>query len=112
MRTLTAAAIAVLVLAGGLTPVNAEPRGHGWGHGHYNQWAKPYQNPWGSFWGGVVGGWLGSQLNRERPAADAPDEALEPWSREWYAFCSRRYRSFNPDDGTYLAFDGERRFCR
>lgn len=35
----------------------------------------------------------------------------EPWSRDWYRYCSDRYRSFNPSDGTFVGYDGVRRFC-
>jgi hypothetical protein len=35
----------------------------------------------------------------------------EPWSGEWYRYCSDRYRSFNPSDGTFVGYDGVRRFC-
>lgn len=36
----------------------------------------------------------------------------EPWSPEWYAYCSRRYRSFNPRTGYFLGYDGVYHFCR
>lgn len=36
---------------------------------------------------------------------------VEPWSRDWYRYCSDRYRSFNPSDGTFVGYDGVRRFC-
>ena len=35
-----------------------------------------------------------------------------PWSREWYAYCHSRYRSFDPYSGTYQPYRGPRRFCR
>lgn len=41
----------------------------------------------------------------------APSYAVEPWSREWYRYCSDRYRSFNSNDGTFVGYDGVRRFC-
>ncbi|MCA1243763.1 BA14K family protein [Stappia stellulata] len=34
------------------------------------------------------------------------------WSPEWYAYCARKYRSFNPRTGYYLAYSGRYRFCR
>lgn len=37
--------------------------------------------------------------------------AIEPWSGEWYRYCQNRYRSFNSSDGTYVGYDGVRRFC-
>ncbi|MCP8893969.1 BA14K family protein [Shinella daejeonensis] len=43
-----------------------------------------------------------------RPVA-AP--SYEPWTRAWYDYCSSRYRSFNPDTGTFLGYDGRTHFC-
>jgi hypothetical protein len=37
--------------------------------------------------------------------------SLEPWSREWYRYCSDRYRSFNPETGTFRGYDGGDYFC-
>ncbi|WP_274628008.1 BA14K family protein [Arvimicrobium flavum] len=36
---------------------------------------------------------------------------VEPWSRSWYRYCSNRYRSFDPQTGTYVGYDGRERFC-
>jgi len=36
---------------------------------------------------------------------------LEPWSPGWYNHCSRRYRSFNPNTGTFRGYDGRDHFC-
>ncbi|WP_027146038.1 BA14K family protein [Mesorhizobium sp. WSM3626] len=35
----------------------------------------------------------------------------EPWTHEWYVYCSYRYRSFNPRTGTFTGYDGEQYFC-
>lgn len=37
--------------------------------------------------------------------------AYEPWSREWFRYCAERYRSFDPSDGTFTTYRGEKRFC-
>ena len=37
--------------------------------------------------------------------------ALEPWSPEWFRYCGDRYRTFNPDTGTFIGYDGEEHFC-
>ena len=37
--------------------------------------------------------------------------AAEPWSSEWYRYCENRYRSFDPDSGTFMGYDGKRHFC-
>ena len=34
-----------------------------------------------------------------------------PWTREWYRYCSHRYRSFNPETGTFRGYDGRNYFC-
>ncbi|KAA3451475.1 BA14K family protein [Mesorhizobium sp. SARCC-RB16n] len=34
-----------------------------------------------------------------------------PWTREWYAYCSDRYRSFDARTGTFTGYDGEQHFC-
>ena len=36
---------------------------------------------------------------------------LEPWSRDWYRYCSDRYRSFNAETGTFRGHDGRDHFC-
>lgn len=37
--------------------------------------------------------------------------ALEPWTREWFRYCSDRYRSFNARTGTFTGYDGQQHFC-
>lgn len=37
--------------------------------------------------------------------------AIEPWTPEWYDYCASRYRSFSPNDGTYIGYDGRAHFC-
>lgn len=39
------------------------------------------------------------------------DVVFQPWSRQWRDFCSNRYRTFNPNTGTYLGNDGRWHFC-
>lgn len=38
--------------------------------------------------------------------------APEPWSDDWYAYCASKYRSFDPDSGTFQPYRGPRRLCR
>jgi len=40
------------------------------------------------------------------------DGAPPAWSREWYAYCSQRYRTFNPETGYFIAKGGRQAFCR
>jgi hypothetical protein len=42
------------------------------------------------------------------PAAYGPP----PWTPNWYAYCSSRYRSFNPNTGYFVGYDGVPRFCQ
>ena len=34
------------------------------------------------------------------------------WSRSWYRYCSKRYRTFNPRTGYYFYKPGRKRLCR
>ena len=36
----------------------------------------------------------------------------DPWTQEWYAYCSSRYRSFNYQTGYFLGYDGLYHFCQ
>ena len=38
--------------------------------------------------------------------------APAPWTDEWYAYCSAKYRSFDPSTGTYQPYSGPRRLCQ
>ena len=42
------------------------------------------------------------------PAAYGPG----PGSEDWYAYCQQRYRSFNPQTGTFTGYDGLQHPCR
>ncbi|MDW9481229.1 hypothetical protein GOB57_21530 [Sinorhizobium meliloti] len=49
---------------------------------------------------------------RQRPERFEPRAASpRPWSPAWYRWCDERYRSFDPKFGTYVGFDGRKRFC-
>lgn len=74
--------------------------------------------------GALIGGALASQpppppryYEYDRPAyvvRRAPVRyygGIEPWTRDWYEYCSDRYRSFNARTGTFTGYDGERHFC-
>lgn len=36
----------------------------------------------------------------------------QPWSPAWYQYCSAKFRSFNPNTGTYTTYRGEQKFCQ
>ena len=55
---------------------------------------------------------------RHYPVYDGQDDvydrdggSLEPWTRDWFDYCSDRYRTFNPRTGTFRDYDGARHFC-
>jgi hypothetical protein len=35
-----------------------------------------------------------------------------PWTAAWYSHCRKRYVTFNPRTGYFIAHGGKRRFCR
>ena len=37
--------------------------------------------------------------------------APAPWTPDWYAYCARKYGSFDAASGTFLGFDGYRHMC-
>ncbi len=37
--------------------------------------------------------------------------APAPWSPDWYAYCARKYGSFDANSGTFLGPDGYRHMC-
>ena len=48
---------------------------------------------------------------RAPSAAYGSDAAAYYGSTEWLAYCSQRFRSFDPASGTYLGYDGYRHYC-
>jgi len=58
--------------------------------------------------GGLAAGALiGGAIAGQQQAQAAP--AVDP---DYIAYCSRKYRSFDPASGTYLGYDGQRHVCR
>lgn len=59
--------------------------------------------------GALIGGALASQQALPPP----PPYAVAPGgSAQWIAYCSQKYRSFDPGSGTYLGYDGQRHMCQ
>ncbi|WP_209015811.1 BA14K family protein [Roseibium sp. RKSG952] len=48
------------------------------------------------------------------PARTVPiaKNGLVPFTPDWYTYCARKYKSFDPRTGTYLAYSGTVRYCR
>ncbi len=75
--------------------------------------------------GFAVGTLFGSAVSQPRYYAPAPVYvappvvyqpvpvyyAPAPWTPDWYAYCARKYQSFDPRSGTFLGFDGYRHVC-
>ena len=48
---------------------------------------------------------------RPAPVRTYYNGGIEPWTRDWYKYCSDRYRSFDARTGTFTGYDGEQHFC-
>lgn len=106
----------------------------GWGPGPGPGWGPrpgwgpgPYYYRGGCGWGGcnnngaavaagIIGGLaLGAaaasiaQANQPPAVVYAPPPGVNP---NWIAYCSAKYRSFDPATGTYLGYDGLRHPCQ
>ncbi|MFC7399523.1 BA14K family protein [Chelatococcus sp. GCM10030263] len=67
---------------------------------YYNPGAAAAAGVAGIAAGAIIGGAIASQN-----AAPARGDA-------WLAYCSSKYRSFDPASGTYLGYDGRRHVCQ
>ncbi len=62
--------------------------------------------------GALIGGAIAS-AQQPAYAAPPPPYAIAPGGdADWIAYCSQRYRSFDPASGTYLGYDGQRHMCQ
>jgi len=133
-KTITAFFAAALV--GLMTLTLAAPaeagrgRGHGWngGGGRYVQNNYYYRRGGGDGWNAVGAGLLGFGIGAVVGSALTPREVYvapppppaptyvgygpAPWTPDWYTYCYSRYRSFNPNSGTFIGYDGYEHFCR
>ncbi|MFT4160452.1 BA14K family protein [Shinella sp.] len=128
---LSAAAAATMITA---TAGVAEARDRDgyWGNGHRPYYRRHHNNDalvggaLGLATGMIIGGAIASQPRyEERRVYVEPDyypeperrviyreaPSYEPWTQSWYRFCSQRYRSFDPNSGTYVGYDGREHFC-
>lgn len=102
-------------------------RRHGYHHHHHGSGDAAVAGIAGLAAGALIGGALASQPRYADPYyyddgyAPAPrpvyreryvyQGGLEPWTPAWYRYCSNRYRSFDGRTGTFVGYDGVRRFC-
>jgi hypothetical protein len=89
----------------GYSPSAGYDGGYAPGYGGYGSYAG-YEvgfNPVGELLGGMAGLAVGG--------ATAPYRYEQDNRGEWLAYCSAKYRSFDPGSGTFLANDGNRYYC-
>jgi hypothetical protein len=117
-RSATLATAAVVALAAA-TPVQSAPlkrdpilgtavtsgveqvrwRGHRHRHWH-GGWHRRHHYGWGPLAGGLAAGAIiGGAIANSQARADA------------VAYCSQRYKSYDPASGTYMGYDGYRHPC-
>ncbi|MET0600049.1 MAG: BA14K family protein [Mesorhizobium sp.] len=128
-RFLKSAVLAVAVAATSLTAMPAAEARDGWRYNNYR-----YNNYYrhnngdavaagviGLATGAIIGGLMAQPRYAEPVYVDPPvryyeqpvyvGRSLEPWSRGWYRYCQNRYRSFDPQSGTFTGYDGRQHFC-
>lgn len=66
--------------------------------------------------GAILGGALSGAGQGQRPsqgASGAPPAGGHPFGTQgYYNYCSSKYRSFDPDSGTFLGNDRQRHYCQ
>ena len=63
----------------------------------------------------ILGGALANSANAAPPPPPPPVTyygSPRAWTPQWRAYCTSRYRSFNPRTGYFLGYDGDYHFCR
>lgn len=84
-------------------------RGYYW-RPAYDGWYYWYDNAW--LWAPALGAVVAAAtIPAYTGTTVVVVQPYEPWSDEWYAYCANRYRSFDPQTGTFLAYSGVRKFC-
>jgi hypothetical protein len=106
MKTIVAAAVAGLALAGSALPAHADH----WGYRSYGR--HYYRNDGASVAAGVAGlaagALIAGAIASQAAAPPPPPGTVDP---RLAAYCARRYRSYDPVTGTFLARSGERFVC-
>lgn len=89
-------------VASGIEHVQWRGHRHGW-HGHRHGWRHHHHHR-GYGWGPAIGGLAAGAIIG---GAIANSQA----SANEVAYCSRRFKSYDPASGTYLGYDGLRHPC-
>ncbi|MEW5421196.1 BA14K family protein [Amorphus sp. 3PC139-8] len=108
IRNTLAAGVATVAIATGLVALPVQQAEAGGGGGAAAAGVIGFAT------GAIVGGALSQPRTvtvYEEPAYYRGGRPA-PWSPAWYSYCDARYRSFNPDTGMYLGYDGRHHFCR
>ena len=80
-----------------------------------NATARPHYVPPRAVYGPAYGYYAPAPVYRTAPvyrAAPGRYAVGAPGSRDWIAYCSAKYRSFDPRSGTFVGYDGQRHLCR
>ncbi|MBW9062679.1 BA14K family protein [Rhizobium herbae] len=133
MNKFIKAAVLALATAATVIPTVTSAQAEDWGRRHHHNHDDAIAaGALGLATGVIIGGAVASQpryqervyvdpepeyyeprrVYRTRTVVVESDGGLEPWSRAWYRYCSQRYRSFDPQSGTFVGYDGREHFCR
>ncbi|ARP99207.1 BA14K family protein [Pseudorhodoplanes sinuspersici] len=90
---------------------------YGGRRGYYYGGPRYYRrNNSGAVAAGVLGGLAVGAMIGAAAASAPPPPAYAPapvyGGNDWLAYCSSKYRSFDPASGTYLGYDGLRHPCQ
>jgi len=136
---LIAALVGVMALTLSVPAEAGRGHGNGWKGGgnryvqnnYYGRGGGYYGRRGGDNWNAVgagllgfgVGAIVGSALTPREVYVAPPPPPPRPvytnagygppaWTPDWYTYCYSRYRSFNPNSGTFVGYDGYEHFCR
>ena len=133
---LIAALVGVMALTLSVPAEAGRGHGNGWkggggryvqnnyyGRGGYRRGGSNYNALGAGLLGFGVGAIVGSALTPREVYVAPPPPPARPvytrtsygppaWTPDWYSYCYSRYRSFNPNTGTFVGYDGYEHFCR
>jgi hypothetical protein len=122
---LLAAALVGLTVLTLAVPAEAGRGGYGRGYGggrHHHHYGGGGNAVGAGLLGFGIGAIVGSALTPREvyvapppppPTYYAPAAYGPPaWSPDWYTYCYSRYRSFNPNTGYFIGYDGYPHFCQ
>lgn len=73
--------------------------------------APVYAAPSVTYYEGAAGR-IETRVGSSADGGVPPAGGYAAFSPGWYDYCSSKYRSFDPDTGTYLGYDGLRHYCQ